>query len=268
MRRLAAIAVCLLSCTAAAPQAVTPAAAPDAAPATAAATPGTRLLGVLHRLGRRSCPDGRYQHKFVDERWAVGLVPLEVPPALEPTLAAARGRPVLVWGAPFEAAPAPVADGDSADGCPEMQMRGDWIDSPDGILIRRSDPPLGGLRVTGARAWGGLTAALAGDGVALRVTHDLGDAPLQGAALVGHYEGCRGKPGTAADIRPLGAVAPGATVGASLPAIFLRPRRQAGAAEPHALHSVELRATGSDDLFVALDVPLAALGVAPIDCPG
>lgn len=264
------------ACTSSAPPAPQPAEARPAAPEVKAppeappepptpvdapaesAGPTVRLLGVLHRMGDRTCPGGQFQGTFVNEHWAVGLVPLHVPPEHEAAYAELRGRPVLVDGT--VAAGAPVKAPAAVEPCPEMQMRSDWIDSPDGILRRRGPAPLTGLAPTKLRAWTGLRGAQATDQMKLSLELDIDEAPLKDVRLVVHYEGCGGKPGTVAESFEIGALEPrrSRVVTAGL-------RRQARGLE-YVAASVELAGAG-EGVYVALDAPLPAIGVEPLDCP-
>jgi hypothetical protein len=268
-RPAAVVAVVVCACAPAAP-APTPAPAPaeaarsaprPAEPAPAEPEPAdqTRLLGELHRMGDRTCPGGQYGDAFVNVHWAVGLVPLHTTPEQDLQLEALRGRPVLVTGAPADGPPA-SARAATPEPCPEAQMRSDWVDTPDGIVKRRRDPPLRGLKLASARAWDGLAAAIAGRHVSLHLKPDLGEDTLRDAELVVHYEGCHGKPDTQRQEFQLGELGPKAGAGAAAELV-----KRVGARE-YVASSVELRGK-LEGLHVALDVPLAALGVPPPRCP-
>jgi hypothetical protein len=262
-----AAVIAVFACAPAAP-APRPAPAPVEAATTApAATPGpqpepvaeTRVLGLVHRLGDRTCPGGQYGDTFVNTHWAVGLVPLHATPEMERQLEALRGKPALIGGSP-EDGPPPAASAATPEPCPMAQMRSDWIETPDGIVKRRAAPPLRGLRIASVRAWSGLSAAIAGRHVSLHLKPELGEKALRDAELVVHYEGCYGKPGTAQETFPLGDLGPKAGAGAAAPLTTRKGDRDYVAA------SVELRGA-LEGLHVALDVPLGALGVPPPDCP-
>lgn len=274
LRFAAVVAALACACAPAAPaptpaptpvQAAPARTAPVAPPADPAPPPAsepaseTRLLGLLHRLGDRTCPGGQYGDTFVNTHWAVGLVPLHTTPEQDLQLEPLRGKPVLVAGAPEDGPPA-SARAATPEPCPAMQMRSDYIDTPDGIVKRRGAPPLRGLRLASVRAWSGLEAAIAAKHVSLHLKPELGDATLRDAELVVHYEGCYGKPGTAEEVFQLGALGPKTGAGAAAP---LTTRR---GGHDYVAASVELRGA-ADGLQVALDVSLAALGVTPPDCP-
>lgn len=239
-----------------------------------------QLLGVLQRMGQCTRPEGQDDERWVGQHWAVGFVPLHVPAALEPRLAPHHGRPVLVTGVPA-GGPPPEAAVQVTEPCPTGQARSDWVASPDGTLLRRGPAPLRGLSAADVRPWTGLRASVQGDALALEWTHDLGDAPLDPAELVAHYEGCYGAPGAVGgsgakmplggpgantESVPLGALAPGASAHASVPLRKYADIGREPGPQPHVLASVELRAR-AEGVVVALDVPLHLLGVAPVECP-
>lgn len=232
---------------------------PAAPPATAAAPAEVRVLGRLQRMGDRTCPDGQYSDTFVNTYWTVGLVPLHTTPEQELQLAALHGKPVLVTGTPEDGPPA-AARAATPEPCPSPQMRSDWIETPDGIVTRRGEPPLRGLELTGVRAWSGLGAAIAGRHISLTLKPDLGEAPLRDVALVVHYEGCYGKPGSQQQEFPLGELGPKSGAGAAAELV-----RRSGQHD-YVASSVELRGR-LEGLHVVLDVPLGALGVTPPACP-
>lgn len=271
-RSIVVVVVAMFAC-ACAPPAPAPSTAPtpvqtaatapqpaDPAPPPATAEPAgqVRVLGRLQRMGDRTCPGGKYGDDFVNAYWTVGLVPLHTTPAQEQELAALRGKPVLVTGTP-EAGP-PAITRVEPEPCPVMQMRSDWIDSPDGIVMQRRAPPLRGLRLASARAWTGLGAAIAGRHLSVKLEADLGGATLSDAELVVHYEGCYGKPGSQQKDFQLGEIGPRSGAGAATELV-----RRDGSHD-YVAASVELRGR-SEGLHVALDVPLGALGVTPPDCP-
>jgi hypothetical protein len=268
-RSAAVVAVFACACAPASP-APRPAPASEPAATTApAANPAppparepaveTRVLGLVHRMGDRTCPGGQYGDTFVNTHWAVGLVPLHATPEMELQLEALRGKPALIGGSPEDGPPA-SARATTPEECPMAQMRSGWIETPDGIVTRRAAPPLRGLKVASIRTWSGLSAAIAGRHVSLHLKPDLGDATLRDAELVVHYEGCYGKPGTAQETFQLGELGPKAGAGAAAPLTTRKGNHD------YALASVELRGE-LEGLHVALDVPLGALGVSPPDCP-
>lgn len=270
-RSAAVVAVFACACAAPTSPAPRPEPAPAQAPTTTppslepAATPArepaveTRVLGLVQRMGDRTCPGGQYGDTFVNTHWAVGLVPLHATPEMEQQLEALRGKPALIGGSPQDGPPA-SANATTPEPCPMMQMRSDWIETPDGIVKRRATPPLRGLAVASVRAWTGLSATIAGRHVSLHLKPELGDETLRDAELVVHYEGCYGKPGTSQEAFPVGELGPKAGAGAAAPLTTRKDNHD------YVATSVELRGR-LEGVHVALDVPLRALGVSPADCP-
>ena len=230
---------------------------PDAQPSESA-EPTVRLLGVLRRMGDRTCPGGQIHNTFVNEHWAVGLVPLHVPPEHEATYAALRGQPVLIEGTVV--ADSPVKTPAPTEPCPAMQMRSDWIDGPDGIVRRRGPAPLTGLAPLEVRAWTGLRGAQATDQMKLALELDIDESPLKDVRLVVHYEGCGGKPNASAESFEIGALEPRRS------RVVTAKLRRDVRGQTSVAASVQLVGAG-DGVFVDLDAPLAAIGVAAQDCP-
>ncbi len=231
------------------------------------AVPGPRvtLVGVLHEGGTRLCA-APYKDFWVDRTWAVGFVPLVHEPALSGSLAKLEGAVVKASGVATEEpttvhgeAPPPRM----TVRCGEVQMRSDWELWPNGTRARRGDgPDLTKLRIESIEVVEPLRGALREDDVWFAVTNPF-DGELKDATLIAHYEGCYGKPGTATERRPLGAIEAGATL-EDIPVPQISMRDMARGHE-HRLDSVQLIAT-VDGGALDLDVDIEALGIG-VACP-
>ena len=225
----------------------------------------TTLVGVVHEGGTRLCTDPHKVH-WVERTWAVGFVPLVHEPGLSEAIAKLEGRVVKVSGVATDE-PTTVHEGDPRPKetvmCGGAQMRSDWELWPDGIRVHRGEgPDLTAFRIEAIEVVEPLRAALRGDEVFLSVTNPF-EHELENATLVAHYEGCYGKPGTASERRPLGAIQPGATL-EDVPVPQLK-TRETSRGQDHRLDSVQLIASVAQGAL-DLDVDLDALGLN-VECP-
>jgi hypothetical protein len=144
-------------------------------------------------------------------------------------------------------------------------MRSDWVDSKHGFRVLRSaSRPAGAFAASRVEPFEGLQVSRAGDSLQVRLTNTLPVA-LHDVAIVLHYEGCYGKPGSSERRESLGTLQAGQTHAASFPvldsAVSNRPERQ-----PHRADSVEVRAGRQDNVWFDLDWSLSAAGVS-VRCP-
>lgn len=247
---------------------VTTAAAGAEAPA-----PSTeRLVGVLTKQAQKQCVAGEAEPRWVNPYWEVGFVRVEPTPGVD--LAALEGRPVVVEGHSEALAPLPTVA--HTGPCMVPQMRDDWQEGPAGMRVRRSFPVLRapgqgsvpeepkGLRVTTARGFDGLAARVDGDALEVTVTNPL-DQPLAPLAIVVHYEGCYGKPGSTARRHEVATLAPGKSATARFPLLDEDGERGSGG-HVHAAYSVELQAPAGPARF-DLDVSVRQLTGAAVRCP-
>jgi len=225
----------------------------------------TTLVGVLHEGGTRLCTEP-YETHWVDRTWAVGFVPLVHEPGHNDTIAKLEGSVVRVFGVATDE-PRTVHDGDPRPKntvmCGELQMRSDWESWPKGTRARRGDgPDLAKLRIESIEVVEPFRAALGDDEVTFSVTNPF-ERPVKDATLVAHYEGCYGKPGTAVERRPLGALEAGAALD-DIPVPQISMRKMARGSE-HRLDSVQLIGTVEGGAF-DLDVDISTLGI-DVMCP-
>ncbi len=232
---------------------------PEPATPVVTAPASTRLLGVLRRQGVATCPPPG-QQQWVGLSWAVGEVALRGEALDDGALEPLRQRPVILFGEPLAELPPQAGDPPTIVPCPVPQLRSDWVETPDGIHVQRHGAAWPGLAVTEVRAWSGLRATRRGDEIVVELTHDLGPEPLTDVAIVAHYDGCYGKPGSTEQRSELGVVAAGALVQAVVPTHTRR--------GDHDYVAVTIALEASQPgLVVDLAVRLRALEVADLECP-
>lgn len=216
------------------------------------------LFGTLHRLGTKRCTD-RESFEWDDVHLRAGFVRLTGDTKSIQDLVR---KPVLVFGSVGKAGRPELPR--TASSCPPFQSRSDWIDSPDGMLLRRDDGPgIADFRVRAGRSFDGIAARREGADVVLELTNPLAEA-LESATLTVHYEGCYGKPLTHHEARDLGALGAREKKSARAPA-EARVTKGNRADLLHVARSVQL--TGkAPDVYFDLDVSLHALGV-DVECP-
>lgn len=225
----------------------------------------TTLVGVLHEGGVRVCSKP-YEDLWVDRTWAVGFVPLVHAAGLSETIAPLEGAVVKVSGVVSDE-PTTVHEGDprpkTTVDCGGLQMRSDWELWPKGTRARRGNgPDLAKLRIESVELVRPFHGEIRDDEVSFSVTNPF-EHELQNATLVAHYEGCYGKPGTAVERRPLGAIQAGDTLD-DIPVPQLSMRKMARG-QAHRLHSVQLIGT-VDSGALDLDVKTDTLGLK-VECP-
>ncbi|MCC6523470.1 MAG: hypothetical protein IT373_12500 [Polyangiaceae bacterium] len=221
------------------------------------------LLGVVHEQGTAYCTDrARNDPHFTARFFSAGFVPLLG--ALD-AVRALHGRPAVLFGRPSTRPPAPeIRIPEPHVDCMPIQARSDWVPSPDGILVRRdAGPALAGFEVRAARPFAGLAAKLAGTGVRVAVDTPLA-VPLASLALVAHYEGCYGKPGTTSRTVGLGDLAPHGHAEAAVEVFDVEADAPQGRSD-HVLASLALHAA-TEGIYFDLDVPVRALGL-DLECP-
>lgn len=216
------------------------------------------LLGTIHRLGTKLCKSID-QADWEDVHLRAGLVRLE---GNVGGLEALRGTPVILFGSVLEQGE-PKLPRDPGT-CLPIQRRSDWIDGPDGVILRRdAGPGLASFRVRASRRFEQLAARLDGDDLAIDFTNPL-DVGLEQVALLVHYEGCYGKALTHTERRELGKLAPGARKSARATGIA----NVTQGSRPNLTHrAVSVQVTGrAEHVYFDLDVPLGGLGVQ-LSCP-
>ena len=216
------------------------------------------LFGTLHRLGTKRCTS-RDTSEWDDVHLRAGFVRLT---GDTKSIRDLVDEPVLVFGS-VGAAGRPQLPRTSST-CPPFQSRSDWIDSPDGILLRRDDgAEISEFRVRAGRQFDGISARREGADVVLELANPLGEA-LETATLTVHYEGCYGKPLTHREPHDLGRV--GASEKKSARALAEARVTKGNRSDLlHVARSVQL--TGrAPDVYFDLDVRLETLGV-DVECP-
>lgn len=233
---------------------------PPRAPELGAETPGgpsAIVVGVLRRQGRWVCEEGGPpdRGRWVDVHPAVGFVPLIDGPPAHARGPSLYGEIVVARGRVSDRRPLVPEPGRRAC-APSMQLRSDYVNSPDGVLVRRKPAPLAAFEAAQIARYDGLSARAIHGGVEVTFVNRLGrplPAPL---VLRAHYEGCYGKPGTAhLERRAESSLANCESFKATFPRFHTRSGRQA-----HALASTEVDASG-DRIWFDLDVSIDALGV-------
>jgi hypothetical protein len=270
-----ALALLALACTAAdepieqpEPAPTSPATQVEAEPSPTPVQPREYFIAYVGQTGIEHCPEG-HEFEWLDVRETLGFVPTR-----GLSLAPWLGKVVLATGESSSRTP-PPADLPTPAPCPIMQMRSDWRHTPTGMRIDRGEhPQVEEFALAGVEA---LPLALVreGDELVVTFTNPLPFA-LAEATLVGHYEGCYGKPGSTQVSGSPTPLAPGAVLVERLPAIAEdlaegpAPERKGGPeARVHLLDSIQLRATpapGSAPLHVDLDAPLSSFALS-LECP-
>jgi hypothetical protein len=215
------------------------------------------LIGNAQRLGTKSCPTWD-DETWSDFHWRAGLVRLDGNTSGAERLA---GKPVLLFGevAKRGAPELPTV----SETCPPEQSRSDWIDAPDGTILKRDGGPgIAAFRVRTSQAISPLQARHTASTLAIELVNPL-DVAIEAAAITVHYEGCFPKPMPHGERRELGQLAPGAKAQAVVPAFATgAPRENESLYRPM---SVQVHGTARDTYF-DLDLRLSALGVE-LECP-
>jgi hypothetical protein len=245
-------------------------AAPVEAEPHAVAPAAAREYFIAHvgETGIEHCPDG-HTFEWLDRRTTLGFVPTR-----GHSLAPWLGKLVLAKGESSTRTPRP-ADLPTPAPCPIMQMRSDFRHTPAGMRMDRGEhPPIEEFAVASVEALP-LAVVREGDELVVTFTNPLPFA-LAELTLIGHYEGCYGKPGTMQVSSTPAPLARGASHVERLPTFSEdlapgpMPERKGGPqAREHRLHSIQLLATpapGSAPLHVDLDAPLSSFDLA-LECP-
>jgi hypothetical protein len=171
------------------------------------------------------------------------------------------GKPVLLVGEVAKRGDPDLPQ--QSETCPPIQSRSDWIEAPDGLILKREGgAKIAAFRVRTSHAISPLRVRHTRDTLAVELVNPL-DVAIEAAALTVHYEGCYPKPMPHGERRELGQLAPGASAQAAVPAL-------ASGAPPQSenLHrpvSIQVHGTAPDAYF-DLDLRLSTLGVE-LPCP-
>lgn len=148
--------------------------------------------------------------------------------------------------------------------CPPAQMRSDWVEAKTGIRVER--PGMGqvgpAFRVEAVARFEGLVLERRGEALHLELVNTL-DEPLEEVTLTVHYEGCYGKPGSAAEHTRAARLEPGGRLAFDAP--ILVERGEARGRTTHRAFSVQVQARGASTAF-DFDRRLARAGL-PVECP-
>ena len=230
-------------------------------------------LASVGQTGIEHCPDGS-TFEWLAVRPTLGWTSTSGP--AEADLDPLMGKPVVARGAVTpapERPPLPV----EPKMCPQMQMRSDWVSTPRGIKVRRTEPlGLGHFRVDEVRRLDEITVAPDPDDaeqLRVRFANPLPFA-LTGVRLRLHYEGCYGKPGSTRRESEAVDLAPGEALEHAFPRIDLVDHpgpRKGGSSREHVPAAVVIEIAGSEapagsKLWAELEVSLAELGVK-FECP-
>jgi hypothetical protein len=222
------------------------------------------FLGYVSQTGIEHCQNG-HEWEWLDVRSTLGFVPTGGM-SLEPHM----GKVVLARGEAGKLPP--VTKVVEPKPCPPMQMRSDWMNSPKGIRVDRGiHPAIEYFEVASAEQVEGFEVVRDGDELRVSFTNPL-PFELVAVALLAHYEGCYGKPGSTQRGRPDVPLGPGAAVQVRFP-IFAEDEplvgQEPGGDRVHLIHSIELRveaAAGAPTLYVDVDAPVEEFGVG-VECP-
>jgi hypothetical protein len=215
------------------------------------------LIGNAQRLGTKSCKTWD-DETWSDVHWRAGLVRLEGNTSGAEKRA---GKSVLVFGdvAKRGAPELPQV----SESCPPAQSRSDWVDAPDGTILKRdSGPGIAVFRVRTSQAISPLQARHTGNTLTIELANPL-DVAIEAAAITVHYEGCFPKPMPHGERRELGQLARGAKAQAGVPAFVTDvPPQNENSYRPV---SVQVHGT-APDVYFDLDLRLSVLGVE-LACP-
>jgi hypothetical protein len=215
------------------------------------------LLGNVQRLGTKSCKTWD-DEAWSDVHWRAGLVTLEGNTSGVERLV---GKPVLLFGE--VAKPGGPELPRISETCPPIQSRSDWIDAPDGMILRRdAGAGIAAFRVRASHAINPLKARHSADTLAIELVNPL-EVAIEAAAITVHYEGCFRKPMPRGERRDLGVLAPGARAQAPVPAF---PADAAPDSEDR-YRPVSVQVHGkAPNVYFDLDLRLSALGIE-LSCP-
>jgi hypothetical protein len=215
------------------------------------------LIGNAQRLGTKSCPTWD-DEAWSDVHWRAGLVRLEGNASGAEKLA---GKPVLLFGEVAKRGAPELPQ--VSETCPPVQSRSDWVDAPDGTILKRDGGPgIAAFRVRASQTISPLQARHTGNTLTIELVNPL-DVAIEAAAITVHYEGCFPKPMPHGERRELGQLARGAKAQAVVPAFATDvPPQNENRYRPM---SVQVHGT-APDVYFDLDLSLSALGVE-LACP-
>jgi hypothetical protein len=219
------------------------------------------IVGMLHRGGSHVCDAGDppERGRWVDLHPTVGFVPLIAGGAALSAAERLQGQIVIAEGRVREGRPATIPPGTARCSFP-IQMRSDWVQSVEGVRVKRQQAPLAAFAVSKLSVFHGLTATRSGSELSVKLENRLGRSLRAPVVLRAHYEGCYGKPGTSSrERRAEQGLAPGAVLEARLPVFEDLPDTARGRRQ-HLISSIEIAASG-DRIWFDLDVELHRLGV-------
>lgn len=229
------------------------------APAPTVASDDVFLVGVLDQNGVAECPQGG-ERTWSSITPVIGWTKVTMVDAPAESM---FGYPVVATGTVIDASRERAGSSVSPE-CPQMQMRGDWMETPRGIRLEREPSTAGPhIRVEEILPLPELGAKEIGREVEIDLRNPV-PVELTDVTLVVHYEGCHGKPGTTHRSYVHGILAVGAGMRTRFPTI-VQAERAPGRPEPHRAATLQVLAK-SDRAFFDLDVPLFMLGAAPT-CP-
>ncbi len=191
------------------------------------------------------------------------------------SLDAWMAKPVLATGQAIPAPKLELAPETTPKPCPIMQMRSDWVNTPQGLRIdHQGHPAIEHFFVSSAEPLTQLVVTREGDELVVEFTNPL-PFELAEFAMTIHYEGCYGKPGSTQQSRAAKPLAVGERRTERFPMLAEQTSAEIGerkggpAAHVHLAKSLELSAKpgpGAPTLHVDLDAPFAAFGVS-LECP-
>ncbi len=241
------------------------------------------VIGSLGRRGVPSCTRQEpYEPQWANITWRVGDVLLTPPAGVDPSTVT-KNRVVVARGIAPKAAAAKTetadpeelnaGDGRSPANCMPMQMRDDWISTPDGIVVRRGGlAPVAAIEASSLSEWKGISFTASDDGTTgtVKLTDDMGRAAI-GLEITAHYEGCYGKPGSTSQRAVVDLLA-NASVESTFPLYVDDDAKALGATDSDAASGGRiyrlstLQVSGGEaPIHYAVDVSTAALGV-PVEC--
>lgn len=235
-----------------------------------------QLVGVVHEGGSRVCEAETFEETWIRKYWQVGWTPLVSEPALDAKLATLPGRVVKVTGRAVDGPPTyhgPSEPPAKLGMCSQHQMRSDWRLTPEGIRIPRGHgPEFAAFEVTSVEVVRPLETAVPEDGEQVAVTvHNPFETDLRGVELIGHYEGCYGKPGATAKTVKVGKLAATDASGPHRLPTLIEDADKNPRGRNYALRSLELKAAAprgpvADGAWLDLEVAASQLGLH-LECP-
>jgi hypothetical protein len=210
------------------------------------------LIGVLSQSGAEVC-DATGERRWEGVVPVIGWTGVTLPADADSLM----DRPVVARGTVGGEPPQWPPRTGTTEPCPPQQMRSDWIDSPRGMKMRRTDSPapLSHFTVQELRPLAELTVRNVDGALAIDFRNPL-PVELRDVVLRMHYEGCHGKPGTATRDENVGNLAVGAGTRASFPGV-VEAERGPGRLEPHGAFSLQIIAR-AEHAHIDLDVRISS----------